>query len=88
VTKLRTISGLIGRAILASVPYVGMTILAGVAHPVLAAVGAANALPGITQGANSMEGSLIQAGGALGIGGIAWGVTTVELVSLSKYSAR
>jgi hypothetical protein len=74
-TKLRTIVGLIGRAVLASLPYVGTTILASIAHPALASVSGTNALPGITQGANSMEGSLIQAGGALGIGGVAWGVT-------------
>jgi hypothetical protein len=45
------------------------------AHPALAAVGFVGALPGITQGSNTMEGSFIQAAGAVGVGGMAWGAT-------------
>ncbi len=67
--------GVARRVGVAFIPYAIGILLPELAHPVLAALGAANSLPGITQGANSMQGSFIQAAGAVGIGGMAWGAT-------------
>jgi len=72
---LRFQFGVARRVLVALIPYAIGVFAPELAHPVLAAVGTANALPGITTGANSMQGSFIQAAGAVGIGGMAWGAT-------------
>lgn len=64
--------GVVKRVALSTVPFLAAAFAPEIAH---AAVGGAGALPGITAGANTMQGSFIQAAGAVGIGGMAWGST-------------
>jgi hypothetical protein len=73
--NLRDSLGVARRVTLSAIPYALVAFAPQLAHPVMAAVGGAGALPGITQGANTMQGSFIQAAGAVGIGGMAWGAT-------------
>lgn len=46
-----------------------------VPHEILAATAHAGALPGITQGSNTVMNSFIQAAGCIGVGGMAFGGT-------------
>ena len=73
--NVRKALGIVGRVALQSMPYVGVALMASVAHPAMAAVGGAGALPGIAAGAPALQGSLQFGGGALAIGGLAWSAT-------------
>lgn len=73
--SVRYVLGVAKRVTLATAPFLAVAFTPELAHPVSAAVGGAGALPGITAGATTMQGSFIQAAGAVGIGGMAWGST-------------
>ncbi len=72
---IRFALGVARRVTLSAIPYALVAFAPQLAHPVMAAVGGAGALPGITAGATTMQGSFIQAAGAVGVGGMAWGST-------------
>ncbi len=73
--SVRSALGVATRVAISLIPMLVAALAPQLAHPVLAAVGAAGSLPGITAGANTMQGSFIQAAGAVGVGGMAWGAT-------------
>ena len=73
--SVRFALGVAKRVTLSTFPFLAVAFAPELAHPVSAAVGGAGALPGITAGATTMQGSFIQAAGAVGIGGMAWGST-------------
>jgi hypothetical protein len=74
--NVRKTLGIVGRVALQSLPYLGVALMASAgAHPAMAGVAGAGALPGIAAGSPALEGSLQLAGGSLAVGGLAWSAT-------------